>query len=216
MKTTRRGILHTLVLSLAVALASTACGDFKDYDDRVFDFPEKAAPPVPNPIPYEPPPEEPAPEPAAEEKKAEEPVAAAAPESEKKPVKAEKKDASGVKSIKVKGEGGSDDGSGSSGASVLPPDSPHPVASEELDADSEGPGRVEPENAPPRKNVGHRLDRGLSKRQKMLDRMERQLQEGDDPGMLRGGGRRRPPALGGRDGKMHHGGRGLGRAKNGD
>ena len=54
-----------LTAALPLALALPACGNFDGHDDRVFDFPAQAAPPVPHPAPYEPEPPEPQPTPEA-------------------------------------------------------------------------------------------------------------------------------------------------------
>ena len=62
-------------LVLPTALLA-ACGDFDRYDDRVFDFPATAEPPVPHPIPYVP---EPEPPPASEEVPVEVETAPSAP-----------------------------------------------------------------------------------------------------------------------------------------
>ena len=145
-----------------LTFAASGCGgSFEDYDDKLFDFPEKAAPPVPNPIPYEPEAEQPPPPPpdadasptpnspnSGEAKPPQPPPPpseekSTAPKSRKLPPKD-----SGVQSIRVKGTGKDD--------SSAPPNESgvHPDASQNLDSSSEGPGRAKPGFEPPAKNVG--------------------------------------------------------------
>lgn len=47
---------HAFFLTVPIAFMA-ACGDFDRYDDRIFDFPAQAEPPVPHPTPYVPEPQ---------------------------------------------------------------------------------------------------------------------------------------------------------------
>lgn len=143
-------------MTVLLCFGGASCGgDFKDYDDRMFDFPDKAAPPVPNPIPWEPPAETTPPAPSASQDEPSappkptpaEPPAAAVP-----PPPPERK--ARLESFKK-----------------MPPpprrEAERPVPSEAQERpsaiaededqpteESEGPGRARPKFEPPEKNVG--------------------------------------------------------------
>ena len=159
--------------AILTCAASGCGGSFEGYDDKLFDFPEKAAPPVPNPIPYEPEAEQPQPpppdadaspapnSPSQGEVKPPQPPPppseekSAAPKSRKLPPKD-----SGVQSIRVKGTGKDDSSAPLNETGV------HPDASQNLDSSSEGPGRARPGFDPPTKNVG--APRGFLPRNRFL------------------------------------------------
>lgn len=141
--------------AILVCTASGCGGNFDAYDDTTFDFPDKAAPPVANPIPYEP---DQAASPDAGSSSENSEVMKSEPESledsEKKAVPGKAKSRklpppdSGVQTIGARrsGEGGT--------APSSPSDEGiHPKASQELDKSSEGPGRAAPAFLPPPKNV---------------------------------------------------------------
>ncbi len=141
--------LPTLALTLALPIAClSACGDFDRYDDRAFDFPAKAEPPVPHPIPYEPE-VEPTP-PAADGDQALEASSApttapeaAAPPPPAPPAAARAPEAEAAQAAELSGE--------------------------------EGPGRHSPPIEAPRKNVG--LKKGAKGRAGALKEFQAQAKE---------------------------------------
>ncbi|MDR0965316.1 MAG: hypothetical protein LBM75_02210 [Myxococcales bacterium] len=153
-----------LALALPLAL-TTACGDFDRYDDRIFDFPAQAAPPIPHPIPYVPEPEptltaEAMPEPALEQASADAP----------NPIPAPAQPADDILEAAAATE------------------SPSKISRRD-----EGPGRHRPAIDAPRKNMGMKADRKareaalkdfsdpeLARRSRMQKRTTSRERDGDD------------------------------------
>ena len=135
-------------LATLLMFGTVSCGgDFKDYDDRIFDFPDKAAPPVPNPIPWEPPAAD-VPPPAPTPQKADnapQPPPPPPPPPKNRPVPPPPRPA--PRPLAVAEQPPAEEQDPARPTEVMEDETPPTM-------ESEGPGRSRPPFEPPEKNVG--------------------------------------------------------------